>query len=67
MRASVVIASETIQKNKKKTQREEGSSLFRNRGSPNQIAYGPAVRGGMRTPKKEGKEHMHACTVHIVV
>ena len=26
-----------------------------------------AVREGMRTPKKEGKEYMHACTVHIAV
>ena len=60
MRVSVVIPSETIKKQNKKGQREEGSSLFRSRGSPNQIAYGTAVREGMRTPKKEGKEHTHA-------
>ena len=66
VRVSVVIPSETIRKQKKKTERGRQLSLPQPRvAEPNRIRYRCEI--GNARKKKEGKEHMHACTVHIVV
>ena len=70
---SVVIPSETMETKKmgkKGQERERSSSLFRSQGSPNQTANGTAeraVRERIRTPKKGGKFHMHACPVSTYI